>query len=84
MSGRNRYKDCRTHEESIKDVLDCRSPHEESIKDARDCWSPHEEGIKDARNCWSNSRALCEKFPAHTSKAHAHRQPRSHSTLREY
>ncbi len=36
----------------------------------------HEASIKDAWDCWSNSRALCEKFPAHTSKAHAHRQPR--------
>ncbi len=32
--------------------------------------------IKDARDFWSNSRALCEKFPAHRSEAHAHRQPR--------
>ncbi len=28
--------------------------------------------IKDTRDCWSNSRVLCEKFPAHTSEAHAH------------
>jgi len=36
----------------------------------------HKASIKDVRDCWSNSRALCEKFPAHTSEAHAHRQPR--------
>ncbi len=37
----------------------------------------HEASIKAARDCWSNSRALCEKFPAHTSTVHAHRQPRT-------
>ncbi len=35
----------------------------------------HKASIKDARDCWSNSQALCEKFSAHTSEAHAHRQP---------
>ncbi len=36
----------------------------------------HKASIKDARDCWINSRTLCEKFSAHTSEAHAHRQPR--------
>ncbi len=31
----------------------------------------HNASIKDAQDCWSNSRALCEKFSAHT-----HGQPR--------
>lgn len=26
----------------------------------------HKASIKDARDCWQNSRALCEKFSAHT------------------
>ncbi len=36
----------------------------------------HKASIKDALDCWRNSRALCEKFPVHTSEARAHRQPR--------
>ncbi len=28
----------------------------------------HKASILDARDCWSNSRALCEKFSAHTSE----------------
>ncbi len=36
----------------------------------------HKVSVKDDRDCWSNSRALCEKFPAHTSEVRAHRQPR--------
>ncbi len=43
--------------------------------DIRTAWR-HKVNIKDAQDCWSNSRALCEKFSAHTSEAHAHRQPR--------
>ncbi len=35
----------------------------------------HKVSIKDAWDCWRNSRALCEKFSAHTSEAHA----RTHS-----
>ncbi len=31
----------------------------------------HEASIKDAQDCWQHSRALCDKFPAHTSEVHA-------------